>query len=88
MSQLEASPWAAPLASLCSQAKESCYEAEIRRCRSRLDPEGEFSILTVRRQSFWDSEGVHLREALARLVADVKRHADDAASVGLRWFVV
>jgi len=43
---------------------------------------------SVRRQSFWDSERVHLREALARLVADVKRHADDAASVGLRWSVV
>jgi hypothetical protein len=35
----------------------------------------------VRRQSFWDSELVHLREALARLLGDVKRPADDAASV-------
>jgi len=38
-------------------------------------------IATVRRQSFWDSELVHLREALARLLGDVKRPADDAASV-------
>ena len=37
--------------------------------------------LLVRRQSFWDSELVHLREALARLLGDVKRPADDAASV-------
>jgi hypothetical protein len=36
---------------------------------------------TVRRQSFWDSELVHLREALARLLGDVMRPADDAASV-------
>ena len=36
---------------------------------------------TVRRQSFWDSGLVHLREALARLLGDVKRPADDAASV-------
>ena len=35
----------------------------------------------VRGQSFWDSELVHLREALARLLGDVKRPADDAASV-------
>jgi hypothetical protein len=42
----------------------------------------------VRRQSFWDSQRDHLREALARLVSDVKRLADDAASVGLRWSVV
>ena len=38
-------------------------------------------VATVRRQSFWDSELVHLREALARLLGDVKRPADDAASV-------
>jgi transposase len=36
---------------------------------------------SVRRQSFWDSELVHLREALARLLGDVMRPADDAASV-------
>ena len=35
----------------------------------------------VRRQSFWDSGLVYLREALARLLGDVKRPADDAASV-------
>ena len=44
--------------------------------------------ISVRRQSFWDSELVHLREALARLVGDVRRLADDAASVGWRWSVV
>jgi hypothetical protein len=38
-------------------------------------------LLYVRRQSFWDSGLVHLREALARLLGDVKRPADDAASV-------
>jgi hypothetical protein len=37
----------------------------------------------VRRQSFWDSERRRLREALARLADDVRRLADDAASVGL-----
>ena len=46
---------------------------------------GEFRLVAgridVRRQSFWDSELVHLREALARLVGDVMRPADDAASV-------
>jgi hypothetical protein len=42
----------------------------------------------VRRQSFWDSELVHLREALARLFGDVMRPADDAAGVCWRWFVV
>jgi hypothetical protein len=42
----------------------------------------------VRRQSFWDSERRRLREALARLADDVRRLADDAASVGLRWSVV
>ena len=35
---------------------------------------------TVRRQSFWDSERDKLREALARLVGDVRRLACDAAS--------
>jgi Mn2+/Fe2+ NRAMP family transporter len=43
---------------------------------------------TVRRQSFWDSERRHLREALARLVDDAMRLADDVASVALRWSVV
>ena len=43
---------------------------------------------TVRRQSFWDSERDHLREALARLLGDVMRPADDAASVEWRWSVV
>jgi hypothetical protein len=38
-------------------------------------------LLIVRRQSFWDSELVHLREDLARLVGDVMGPADDAASV-------
>ncbi len=42
----------------------------------------------VRRQSFWGSERLQLREALARLVDDAMRLADDAASVGLRWSVV
>ena len=42
----------------------------------------------VRRQSFWDSEQRHLREALARLVVDVRRLADDAASAGFGWSVV
>jgi hypothetical protein len=42
----------------------------------------------VRRQSFLDSERRRLREALARLADDVRRLADDAASVGLRWSVV
>jgi hypothetical protein len=45
-------------------------------------------LLTVRRQSFWDSERRRLREALARLADDVRRLADGAASVGLRWSVV
>ena len=36
--------------------------------------------VTVRRQSFWDSERDKLREALARLVGDVRRLACDAAS--------
>jgi hypothetical protein len=39
------------------------------------------TMLIVRRQSFWDIELVHLREALARLLGDVMRPADDAASV-------
>ena len=43
---------------------------------------------SVRRQSFWDSERLHLREALARLVDDAMRLAGDAATVGLRWSVV
>ena len=37
-------------------------------------------LATVRRQSFWDSERDKLREALARLVGDVRRLACDAAS--------
>ena len=45
-------------------------------------------VSAVRRQSFWDSELGHLREALARLVGDVMRLADDAASVDWRWSVV
>jgi hypothetical protein len=48
--------------------------------RSRLSVE-DASLRSVRRQSFWDSGLVHLREALARLLGDVKRPADDAASV-------
>jgi len=43
---------------------------------------------TVRRQNIWDKGRRHLGEALARLVEDVRRPADDAASVGLRWSVV
>jgi len=42
----------------------------------------------VRRQSFWDRERRHLREALARLVVDVMRLADDAASGGFGLSVV
>ncbi len=45
-------------------------------------------VASVRRQSFWDSERDHLREALARLLGDVMRPADDAASVEWRWSVV
>ena len=44
--------------------------------------------VAVRRQSFWDIERFNLREALARLVGDVTRPADDAASVDWRWSVV
>ena len=42
----------------------------------------------VRHQSFWDRERRHLREALARLVDDVMRLADDAASGGSGLSVV
>ena len=45
-------------------------------------------VLSVRRQSFWDSERRHLREALARLVDDAMRLAGDAASAGFGWSVV
>ena len=48
----------------------------------------EWDPFSVRRQSFWDSERLHLREALARLADDAMRLADDAASVDLRWSVV
>jgi hypothetical protein len=41
--------------------------------------------VTVRRQSFWDSEQCKLREALARLVDDVTRLAGGAASGAGRW---
>ena len=46
------------------------------------------SIRIVRHQSFWDRELRHLREALARLVVDVMRLADDAASGGFGLSVV
>jgi len=39
-------------------------------------------VVPVLRQSFWDRERRHLREALARLVDDARRLADDAASDG------
>jgi hypothetical protein len=42
----------------------------------------------VRRQSFWDKERLKLRESLARLVCNVMRLADDAASGGWRLSVV
>ena len=42
----------------------------------------------VRHQSFWDRERRYLREALARLVDDVMRLADDAASGGFGLSVV
>jgi uncharacterized protein YbjQ (UPF0145 family) len=40
-------------------------------------------VVGVRRQSYWDKERRHLREALARLVDDATRLVDDAARVGL-----
>lgn len=49
---------------------------------------GEHHVDIVRHQSYWGSERFRLREALARLVDDVTRLADDAASVGLRWSVI
>jgi site-specific DNA recombinase len=49
--------------------------------RSLLDFAKIVEVFDVRRQSFWDIELVHLREALARLLGDVMRPADDAASV-------
>jgi uncharacterized membrane protein YeaQ/YmgE (transglycosylase-associated protein family) len=42
----------------------------------------------VRRQSFWDRERLKLRESLARLVCDIMRLADGAASGGLQLSVV
>jgi hypothetical protein len=44
--------------------------------------------LRVRRQSFWDMERLKLRESLARLVCNVMRLADGAASGGWRLSVV
>ena len=55
---------------------------------SRFTADERKLVATVRRQSFWDSERLHLREALARLFDDAMRPAADAASVGLRWSVV
>ena len=49
---------------------------------------GDRPVYYVRRRSFWDSEQLQLREALARLVDDATRLADDAASVGWRLSVV
>ena len=48
----------------------------------------DFEANPVRRQSFWDKERLKLRESLARLVCNVMRLADDAASGGWRLSVV
>jgi hypothetical protein len=42
----------------------------------------------VRRQSFWDKERLKLRESLARLICNVMRPADGAASGDWRLSVV
>ena len=43
---------------------------------------------SVRRQSFWDRRRLKIREILARLVCDLTRPADGAASGDWRWSVV
>ena len=45
-------------------------------------------LLDVRRQSFWDRERLKIRESLARLVFNVMRPADGAASGDWRLSVV
>ena len=50
------------------------------------DGSAEVGLSVVR--VFGTASGDHLREALARLVGDAMRLADDAASVDLRWSVV
>ena len=47
-----------------------------------------WSPVTVRRQSFWDRERLKIRESLARLVFNVMRPADGAASGDWRLSVV
>jgi hypothetical protein len=51
-----------------------------------LEKLGEIEV--VRRQSFWDRERLKIRESLARLVCNIMRLADGAASGDWRLSVV
>jgi hypothetical protein len=59
-----------------------------RRWKSSINRSAWIAHRTVRRQSFWDKERFKLRESLARLVCNVMRLADGAASGGWRLSVV
>jgi hypothetical protein len=76
-----------PLKAICVESSDQPIEFILCRASVALIPFPN-EAKSVHRQSFWDRERLKIRESLARLVCNIMRLADGAASGDWRLSVV